>query len=392
MDKELRWQDVYISCSGIGTHCTSPLHLVLAMKVALVSLALALMVTGCINSIFTKYQDNKYVAPDRKFEQPVLQTLQMFMGEACAFFFVFQQSFHREHESLGSGRQTMPNSKAYVLAIPAMCDLCGTTLMNLGLIYTPVSIYQMTRGALILFVALFSVMFLKRRINRVEWLSLAIVVLGIVIVGLSGRHNAGAESLLDSKAKESASKLMVGITLVLFAQVLTATQFVVEEHILGKWAIEPLLLVGYEGVFGATGSLLAMVIGFIAFGKGTKGPFDLANSLDEFWSNSTILYSSIAIMISIGLFNFVGITFTSKFSATARSTIDTCRTALVWTVSLVLGWESFVLAQLIGFVLLGFGTLVFNGAIVIDEYLPTWFTKDGTRVHIDILEEPIERM
>ena len=37
-------------------------------------------------------------------------------------------------------------------------------LMNVGLLYTPVSIYQMTRGALVLFVALFSVMFLRRRL------------------------------------------------------------------------------------------------------------------------------------------------------------------------------------------------------------------------------------
>lgn len=36
--------------------------------------------------------------------------------------------------------------------------------MNVGLIYTPVSIYQMTRGALVLFVGVFSVIFLRRRL------------------------------------------------------------------------------------------------------------------------------------------------------------------------------------------------------------------------------------
>jgi drug/metabolite transporter (DMT)-like permease len=64
--------------------------------------------------------------------------------------------------------------------IPAICDLTGTTaspsfrrvlllihpvqLMNVGLLYTPVSIYQMTRGALVLFVGTFSVLFLRRRL------------------------------------------------------------------------------------------------------------------------------------------------------------------------------------------------------------------------------------
>ena len=36
--------------------------------------------------------------------------------------------------------------------------------MNVGLLYTPVSIYQMTRGALVLFVGAFSVLFLRRRL------------------------------------------------------------------------------------------------------------------------------------------------------------------------------------------------------------------------------------
>jgi len=36
--------------------------------------------------------------------------------------------------------------------------------MNVGLLYTPVSIYQMTRGALVLFVGVFSVIFLRRRL------------------------------------------------------------------------------------------------------------------------------------------------------------------------------------------------------------------------------------
>jgi drug/metabolite transporter (DMT)-like permease len=36
--------------------------------------------------------------------------------------------------------------------------------MNVGLLYTPVSIYQMTRGALVLFVGSLSVLFLRRKL------------------------------------------------------------------------------------------------------------------------------------------------------------------------------------------------------------------------------------
>lgn len=72
--------------------------------------------------------------------------------------------------------------KMLLLWLPAACDLTGTTvsyllclstatcanivlqLMNVGLLYTPVSIYQMTRGALVLFVGVLSVIFLRRRL------------------------------------------------------------------------------------------------------------------------------------------------------------------------------------------------------------------------------------
>lgn len=82
--------------------------------------------------------------------------------------------------------------KVLLLWLPAACDLTGTTvrqtvsfiiipvvfadicssrllqpfiqLMNVGLLYTPVSIYQMTRGALVLFVGILSVIFLHRRL------------------------------------------------------------------------------------------------------------------------------------------------------------------------------------------------------------------------------------
>jgi len=37
-------------------------------------------------------------------------------------------------------------------------------LMNIGLLYTPVSIYQMTRGSLVLFVGILSVLFLHRHL------------------------------------------------------------------------------------------------------------------------------------------------------------------------------------------------------------------------------------
>jgi drug/metabolite transporter (DMT)-like permease len=102
--------------------------------------------------------------------------------------------------------------------------------MNIGLIYTPVSIYQMTRGALVLFVGTLSVLFLKRRLLAHQWFALLVVVFGVAIVGLSGSLTkqalADPQKLLlrlkqGGKKEEGPDEVavVIGVLFVLFAQI-----------------------------------------------------------------------------------------------------------------------------------------------------------------------------
>lgn len=50
-------------------------------------------------------------------------------------------------------------------------------------------------------------------------------------------------------------------------------------------------------------------------------------------------------------------------SATARTTIDTSRTLFIWLISLYLGWETFIWLEVVGFLVLIYGTFLFNGLI-----------------------------
>ena len=97
--------------------------------------------------------------------------------------------------------------------------------MNVGLIYTPVSIYQMTRGALVLFVGILSVVFLKRRLYPHQWFALSVVVTGVAVVGLSGsltKQALGEQGNLVPRTKEeqpNEAAVVIGIFFVLFAQI-----------------------------------------------------------------------------------------------------------------------------------------------------------------------------
>lgn len=180
-------------------------------------------------------------SPDPKrrqyFEQPVIQTLQMFIGEMGSWLVIgiftlvrkFSDKRHKarksnvhfsvpnvvvphdtdpllvrgeeedEDEELedddplassmvmsSEGRRPLDGWKVTYLALPAVCDICGTTLMNVGLLFVAASIYQMTRGALVLFVGLFSLIFLKRKLPVYKWFALFVVVAGVAVVGLAG--------------------------------------------------------------------------------------------------------------------------------------------------------------------------------------------------------------
>jgi len=248
----------------------------------------------------------------------------------------------------------------FLFALPAFFDICGTTLMNVGLLFTPVSIYQMTRSALVLFVGFFSVIYLNRRLTKPQFAALGLVTLGVFIVGMSGmfKPSAGAET-----EEVEASRVLLGICLILFAQVFTASQFVIEEKIMTRYSVEPLRAVGLEGTFGLATTLLIMGIAFIFIGSkssGQGGYFDAPDGWHQIVSNPAVWQSSIAICISIALFNFFGLAVTKSVSATARSTIDCCRTLGIWAVSLYLGWQDFQLLQVVGFAVLVYGTFVFN--------------------------------
>lgn len=264
--------------------------------------------------------------------------------------------------------------KVTLLGLPACCDIAGTTLMNVGLLFVAASIYQMTRGALVLFVGLFSVLFLKRRLYIYHWLSLVIVVAGVALVGLAGVISSGDQKAsppqdpketlfalhlaVRSVAAQAASaevlKTVVGILLIAFAQIFTATQFCLEEWILEHYALEPLKVVAWEGLFGFIVTVVVQVILHLSVGitpSGRQGFFDAEEGYRQIFTNRAIGISSLAIMVSIGGFNFFGLSVTRSISATSRSIIDTCRTLFIWLVSLGLGWESFKWLQVAGFAL-----------------------------------------
>ena len=72
-----------------------------------------------------------------------------------------------------------------VFLFPAIFDILGSTISSISLSFLPSSIYQMFRGAVIIFTCSSSIIFLKNKYYRHHFFGIFVVVIGLVIVGLN---------------------------------------------------------------------------------------------------------------------------------------------------------------------------------------------------------------
>lgn len=355
------------------------------MKTAfVVALAVFMLLSGTVNTV-TISQMNKIKAVGKDpslgkqaFFNPLLQSLFMFFGEFLCLivFLVYRLCKRRSADKKGeiSKPSTMKQKviQTVKFAIPAAFDFTGSTTMNLGLIFTTASVYQMLRGSLVVITALFGVIFLKRRLLFHHFVGLTFVVVGITVVALS--------SILfkdpHEPAKDRPLNAPLGAALVVIAQIFAAGQMTVEEKLITGG--DPLQAVGSEGIFGMLYCAIAIPIAqyvmippFKGYGDVKTGAYmplqDFVNSIHQMGNEPTIIALAVGSLFSIAVLNFTGVSVTKHLSAIHRTTIDACRVALVWIVDLAFSFENFEvksgLTELTGFIILTFGTFVYNGII-----------------------------
>jgi drug/metabolite transporter (DMT)-like permease len=250
--------------------------------------------------------------------------------------------------------QELKGWRMLYLWIPALCDILGTSLSNVALIYTSASIYQMLRGSIVFTTGILSVVVLRRHLAGYQWFSLFLVMAGIAIVGatplLQARFGGDPHNLFGLRSNAESGQFL-GVWMVLLAQVFTSVQFIIEERLLSGFKVHPLLAVGLEGSFGLL-SLFVLVppIWWVYGRHHLNSYFNIVEGFKDFTSNPVLPLTGLGSIFSVAIFNWCGLEVTRRISATSRSTIDACRTLLIWGVSLAIGWEHFSIWQVIGFV------------------------------------------
>ena len=345
---------------------------------------LLLLTTGSINTIANKLQQST-VSLDIKYKgHQKFITFCMFNGELlCLLFYWIKEGRFKKNiksEKLIQSEKEKKQPKIWYFLFPALFDIMGTTISSISLTFLPSSIYQMFRGAIIIFTCSGSMLFLKSKFYRHHFFGIFIVVIGLCIVGLNAILN-GNNATGENPA--------FGIFLAILSQVFSSLLLITEEKLLKGYETPPLKAVGLEGMWGVCVYII-LLFGFY-FIKCDEWPEFLQNgvcikdkvdnysirfenalfALKQIYHSTELKCYLSLYVLSIAFFNFSGLTISKNVSSTARTIVDTMRTIVIWVFFLTMPFvpeetkETFSWLQLLGFSILILGSVIYNEILVI---------------------------
>ena len=135
--------------------------------------------------------------------------------------------------------------------------------------------------------------------------------------------------------------------LVILGQIFTATYYIAEELILANYTIDPLLICGVEGIWGTLVYQLFLIfaqnIHCGDWGKGSICSFgyleNSAYAFEQLKLKPVLILLIILIAVSVAAYKAFSVGVTKYSSATARSTIRTSTSVVVWIISASLGLQ-----------------------------------------------------
>lgn len=335
------------------------------------------LLTGSINTLTKKFQlvtcsstfdvgdkQGNCPANEKPFAKPWTQNLQMFTGESMMMaLFLYSTRTVRARDLPLQGMtpadpavQTRP--PFYIFILPALCDVLGTGIGGIGMLYISAAVWQMMRGSMIIFTSILSVVFLKRKLFLYNWVAVGISATGLILVGVSAIMDGGGAA---------SGNVPLGLMFTIIAQMFAATQMVLEELFVKGYGASPPQVVGSEGVCGILIMVVVLAVMYLIPGNDAGSYENVVDSLHMLGSSGILLFWVLLYLISISCFNYLGVTIAGKLSAVHRTINDAVRTAIVWAVQTVLFYAGSTTygakltehswMQVLGFVFLILGSL-----------------------------------
>lgn len=354
------------------------------MKKSIVYLYMSMyLLFGAATTVLIKQMDLIAIS-NHSFAHPYIQCSYSFLGQSiCLVVYSTYKCIKKKKVRTSDYRQfrkkhsiSLPNFYRRLgvmsFGIPGLLYIFSIYLMFIGLFLSAPSVYQIIRGVITVPVLIFSLIFLKRKFYKHHILGVFCILTGAVVVGI--------DSILE-KSSSSSDPIIGGIVL-LISQIIAGAVLVFEEYLMSKIYIEPIQAIGVEGAVGLSISLLVLfVLNFIpcenqdfCYGGKVENTLEVLDDLVNNWQIMVLVLGSV---LAIAVLYWAGIYTTRYASALSRATMDSARIVVVWAFSLAFGWESFHWVELIGFLIMVFGTLVYNEIFII----PLFGLKEAVEMH-----------
>lgn len=273
----------------------------------------------------------------------------------------------------------LPRKMFFVLALPAAFDLLATFLANIGLLYVTVSVFQLMKCTVIVFVALLKVFVLKDRLRGYMWIGIGLNMVAALMVGATSLAGSDDDEASSGSAEASAPPAHAagfGILMIVLSCAVQAVQYVFEEKLMDDGdSAPPLIVVGMEGLWGLIlTSLVVYPIAYLLPGSdlGSHERFDDAY---EMLVNSQLaqIVACIYVLVILG-YNVFAVSVTYLLNSIWHAILDNFRPITVWGTDLLLfytfthgqfgeTWTIWSWLQLAGMLTLLVGTAIYNGTI-----------------------------
>lgn len=204
-----------------------------------------------------------------------------------------------------------------------------------------------------------------------------------------------------SSEKKFDFKSVIGILALFLSLIFQGFCYCYQENVLDKYELNVMQMIGFESMVGAVTSTAIM---FVVMNITCTYP-EFCNAEMGFPIDSppTALYDLkfkqrslffILTCLSIMIFNLCGLTITKNAGAVFKMVLDTLRTITVWIISIIIRFEKInpfekVAIELVGFIFLISGNLIFNELIVIKICGLHKYTKKYRKITENKNEEPL---
>jgi drug/metabolite transporter (DMT)-like permease len=251
-----------------------------------------------------------------------------------------------------------------------LCDLTATYLSNIALLHLIPSVWQMLRGAELIFTALWAIIYRHKKLVMADWIGVLMTVVGIVTIGLS---SILTESDQTGSRQVSIPLQILSMVLVLVAMGLLGFQGVLEEELLQDVDATAYELVSYEGLWGVYfTTLITMPLAQILPETAGEGIFEHSvESFQMLLSSQTLTILWFGFIFVSFAYNVTGLLVTSFTSAINRAIYEALRAIGVWVLSVAVYyiWDGRIggervtrmsSIQGLGFVLMVLGSFIYN--------------------------------